>query len=510
MEIQDFKTEQISDVRIPWVICAICKEKRSGILHIMGSNKKLGRRLFFHEGLLQFAHSNLENDRLGKILVDAGRITQEDLHAAMLQKHNARRLGRALIQNGTISQKEINYYIGMQIRNILFSTFELEDGLYFFEEKPISLPKDLKLKVLVGHLVLNGIRSMKNLFLVDDEISRIGDNPLAQGKNPVFPFDKLPLTQNEAYLYSRLDGRLKVNDLMKIVGLPREVVYKFIYAGMCLEFISVVQGSKVVAMNRFTRAFNRDESTTPESLDLENLTPEELEVRKKIQNKSAQISVMDCWQFLEVKEGESQEGIKKNYIRLTQEYHPDLFQEAYVADLIPNLNKIISYLNHSYNTLTNPQSIEAYRQRLESRKEADKVSLEQKQKAAEQLYNKGQHYLLSDDLFNAHRHFELALKYFPKTARYWCAKGQTELHNPKWEEKAIASLKEAIQLDSYYAEPHLHLAQIYLKQGRPEKALAEVNKLLDINPVHEDGLEMQEKLGQTANKGFLKRLTKKK
>jgi len=510
MEISDFKTEKIEDIRIPWIICGICKQKRSGILHVMGSNNKLGRRLFFSNGLLQFANSNLDHDRLGEMLVSAKRITNEQLEKALQKKVPGKRIGKVLIESGAINQKEINYFVGMQIRNILFSTFELSDGLYFFEEKRIKLPKDLQLKVLVGHLIHNGIRSMKNLILVNDEVSRIGDKPLAQGNDPLYKIDKLPLTQNEAFLYSRIDGRMSLHNLLKITDLPREIVYRFIYAGLCLEFIAVVEGAKTISMNRFDRAFKQESPEGLSPLAVDELTREEKEQRKLIQRKQAQISLSDYWQFLEVKESASDKKIKENYDRLCQEFHPGLFQKSYLADLSPYLNQIISYLNISYNTLSNPAALEQYIKMKDQEKEEERVSLNEKQEIAEKLYNKGEYYYLNDDFFNAHRHFELALRYFPKKARFWCAKGKTELENPKWLKRAKESLTKAIKMDAFFADPHLYLAKIHLLEGENEKAKSEIAKLLEISPVHEAGLEMEEELKGSATKGFLSKFNLKK
>jgi hypothetical protein len=509
MEINNFTTEKIEDIRVPWVICGICKQKRSGILHIMGSDRKLGRRLFFSDGALQFATSNLEQDRLGQILLQAGRITSDQLSSAMFKAAPGKRFGKVLVESGSVNQKEINYFVGMQIRNILFSTFELENGLYFFEEKPISLPKDLQLKVLVGHLIMNGLRSMKNLILVHDEIQRIENRPLVQGQDPLFPLDKLPLTQNEAFLYSRLDG-ISVNDLINVTNLPREMVYHFLYAGLCLEFVSVREGSKSISLNRFDTAFQRQASEEVPTMEIADLTPDQKAVRKKILNKFSQISVGDFWEFLGLKRGSLTEDVRKKYHQLSQEFHPDLFQESYLVDLVPYLNQLISYLNLCYNTLSDPDALKAYNEKIAKEKHEKRLSLAEKQKAAESLYKRGQYFFIEEDYFNAHRHFELALQYFPKKARYWCAKGKTEMQNPQWLDRARASLKEAIKLDVFFDEPHLLMAKLHIKQGNKDEAIASLQKALEINPMNEEAMDMEEDLTKVGTKGFLSKFRQTK
>ena len=351
---------------------------------------------------------------------------------------------------------------------------------------------------------------MKNLIVVNDEISKFQDKKLIQGEEPLFPIHELPLSQNEAFLYSRLDGMTSLNDLIKITGLSRELVFKFVYAGLCLEFISVRDGSKTLALNRFDHAFSQQTSSETTEVNEAELSIAEKALRQKVLAKFSEIALGDFWGFLGLKEGSLAEDVRKQYLALSQEFHPDLFQEVYLKDLVPYLNQVISYLNLAYHTLSDPKALDAYQQKQDKEREKEELSLKEKQKSAEALYRKGMHYYLDEDYFNAHRHFELALRYFPKKATYWCAKGMTEMQNPHWRERAIKSLEKATRLDKYYDEPYVHLAHIYVAEGQPIQALDKVQKALEINPMNETAMNLEEELSKPDSKGFLGKLRQKK
>lgn len=131
MEIKEFETQEIKNSKIPWVISDIHRNRKSGILHVMGSNKKFGRRIYIQKGELRFALSNQESDRLGRTLVEQGIITESQFTKTILKLDKKKRFGQYLLEQNLLDETRLNQVIKSQISNIIMSTFDLDSGLFF-------------------------------------------------------------------------------------------------------------------------------------------------------------------------------------------------------------------------------------------------------------------------------------------------------------------------------------------------------------------------------------------
>jgi len=112
---------------LPHLLAAFYNAKETGELGLMkGQVKKI---IFFEGGFPVFALSNLVADRLGQFLVRAGKIDEETLKQAAEQAAMTRqRTGDVLIRLGALEEEERLYYVGQQIKSILYSVFAWEEA----------------------------------------------------------------------------------------------------------------------------------------------------------------------------------------------------------------------------------------------------------------------------------------------------------------------------------------------------------------------------------------------
>src|SRR4030095_2949407 len=118
----------------------ISAELRSGDLQVRSG--KVAKTLFFDRGRLVFATSNLKKDRLGEALVALGRITDEDFSrvSALMKGDRKRRFGEALVASGVMDKSEMGTAVARQVRRIVVSLFELQEGAASFEERRCAIP----------------------------------------------------------------------------------------------------------------------------------------------------------------------------------------------------------------------------------------------------------------------------------------------------------------------------------------------------------------------------------
>lgn len=171
-------------------------DRKSGDLHVRSG--KVAKTVFFDHGRIVFAASNLRKDRLGEALVALGRISTEDFSkvTAYMKGDRRRRFGDALVQTGVMDKHEIGRSVARQVRRIVLSLFEFQDGVGAFEERSCPIPLEYMVSVSIPRLVYEGIRLMKDQELVVAGLGNM-DRWVTLAEVPPFPFDPKECSDEE-------------------------------------------------------------------------------------------------------------------------------------------------------------------------------------------------------------------------------------------------------------------------------------------------------------------------
>ncbi|MDA8098777.1 MAG: DUF4388 domain-containing protein [Nitrospiraceae bacterium] len=103
----------------------------------------VGKSLYVQNGQIVFATSQDVQDRLGEVMVRAGKITRSQLTDA-LERHRTgdgrKKIGAYFVESGYVTPKELFNGLKLQVRSIIQSILALKDGGYRFDE---VLPADV-------------------------------------------------------------------------------------------------------------------------------------------------------------------------------------------------------------------------------------------------------------------------------------------------------------------------------------------------------------------------------
>jgi two-component system OmpR family response regulator len=206
---------------LPQMLAAFYTTKETGELGLMkGQVKKI---IYFEGGMPVFALSNLVADRLGQFLVRAGKIDEETLkHAADEAASTKQRTGDVLILMGALTEEERLYYVGQQIKSILYSVFAWEEGIYTLSFQARARKEAIKLDIHPANLIMRGI---KKLYKPDRLRRLLPDavRPIPSAE-PFFNLSDVELQAWEAHLLPKCDGSRTVGDLVKLSGKPEPEV----------------------------------------------------------------------------------------------------------------------------------------------------------------------------------------------------------------------------------------------------------------------------------------------
>ena len=96
-------------------------------------NPPVEKRLFIKDGYIIFASSNIEDDRLGDVLLSLGKINKEQFDlSTRLIKETGKRQGQIFLEQKLITAKELLWAVKYQIKEIIISIFLFEKGEYEF------------------------------------------------------------------------------------------------------------------------------------------------------------------------------------------------------------------------------------------------------------------------------------------------------------------------------------------------------------------------------------------
>lgn len=189
----------------------------SGILSVTARDFK--KNIYIKRGEAVFASSTFTGDRLGEMLVKAGKISDRELaDAAALITSKGKRLGAILVELGYLSPKNLFWGVKYQVKEIILSLFGLEYGTYEFCEGCMPEEEVITLKMKMQDLINEGMSRTGNINHVNGEIPDIGPGTLnqAQENNRHIDEDILKTQVDEFF------GRLKNMSPAEILGIDEK------------------------------------------------------------------------------------------------------------------------------------------------------------------------------------------------------------------------------------------------------------------------------------------------
>ncbi len=183
-----------------------------------------------------FALSNVITDRFGQFLVRVGKITPDQLaDATAVATATNRRTGDVLVERGLLKETERLYYVGQQVKAIIYSLFGWENGTYVMSFKDKAATESIKLDVHPANLILRGIKKLYK----PERLRRLvkPEDRLIPSVQPAYPLEEVELERWEQELLPYVDGTRTVAELLAVAKRPEPVVLGFLAAMMALSIL---------------------------------------------------------------------------------------------------------------------------------------------------------------------------------------------------------------------------------------------------------------------------------
>ncbi len=365
------------------VLTYLNEQKKTGILTLR--NKNVIKSIYLKNGNAVFASSNQEDERLGKMLLKAGKITsgQYDNSVNLLKKSDKRQ-GAILVELGYITAKDLYHEVMLQVKGIILTLFMWEDGVFSFKEdypsaEVVTLDTDME------SLIQEGTKKKKNK------------------KNE----EERSFIENINELYKNIDS-------------------------------------------------------------------------------------LTYYEMFEIEIKASPSEIKKAYLKMAQNYHPDKFRDSPDPTIQDKLTTIFTLINRAYQTLSNETKKADYDSVIFKRTAVRGVDKEIIN--SEEQFNRGMTEYKKGNFWGSADFLRQAVRINPQNAKYWAHLSLTLCKTAKRRKEAEEAILKAIELEPHHADYYVHLGLIYLSAKLKKRAVRQFETALTWDPTNKKAQKELDKL----------------
>src|SRR5215471_4885930 len=475
----------LKETPLPHVLRSIFLDRLKGTLTLVHGDET--RHLFFEKGELRTATSSREGQRIGAFLKRRGWITDQDISWALetVAKQGRARLGKILVEKGLVSRAVLDAEMRRLVEEIVYSTFAWDEGEYRFQSSTGVLDPDVALSLSTAAIIVEGIRRLPESEVFRERLGEGRHVPMLS-PDPMSRYQYLPLTPQEAYLLSRIDGILDIDSLVKIGGSSRGATAKTLYALLSCGIVEWrPEGSTASAMQAGPGVERLNIEVSAEDA---KHAPGHAEL---VKNTYRRIDWLTHYELLGIKPDSSGEQIQQAYFERSRLFHPDLRHREDLTQFSKELTAVFDRLKKAHETLSDPQRRGEYDASLAEAPMpvlvTDSVSDPKvREQMASQSYRRAKQLISEKDYHPAVEMLREAIRFVPDNAEYRFALAQVELKNARWVEKALTNLKEAARLSPRNKEYVAAAARALAENGHAHDAEIFARRLVSMDPIPEN------------------------
>ncbi len=348
------ETEHISNqgrleiASLPRIVRDLWRAKATGNLHLW--NRDATKRLVFKDGHIVFAGTNVEKEKLGERLVQAGKIDRSVLELSFrVMERSDERFGKTIVEMGWVSPMEMQRYVATQIKDIIYSVFTWNEGDYRFEAVDDPVPAELILELHTAEVIYEGACRVINIAAIRAGIGSLGNGlKLADGQRL-----SIPVTREDGFILSRVKECTSIGDVVSTSPLGEEESLRRIYALVLAGVLDIEELGE------------RERRPSTEADETRDMTDEERRFRDSLAARHSALELGDFYDRLGVDFGASGKRVREAYDEVMASLEPEAHFSAYLGNVKERLSKVRLKVREAYEVLSVPESRRLYDRRPE-------------------------------------------------------------------------------------------------------------------------------------------------
>lgn len=492
---------QLSEQPLAELVCEILQKRISGTLRLQ--HESVRTIVYFEDGQIIYAVSNLRDLRLGEYLKRQGLITEAQL--SQLGKRPDLALVAELSSKGIVNREALEPLITRQVGDVLRVALVWTSGAWEFDDRS-RLGDPTRVKIDIPALLVEAARKMKLDFVKsrfppsDEKICRAACPP-----------DFNNLTPSEGFILSRLDQATPLRELIAVSGLRELDAARTIYGLTLGGFLE-----RECPLSVLDTPSTRPATVTSEDRDQEPTSTEGQKL--DLDAFLARVEAAGThYEVLSINDTAPADQIKTGYYTMARNYHPDRFHLKAGTPLHARIETAFARITQAYEILTDSKRRSAYDAKLaaqvkaqqlaqsapkrdkdsgQSRVRNDEIGIlgQSDVERAEKSFTEGFAALEQGQIKLAITNLAAAARLAPQDARYRAYYGRALAREEGTRRLAEAELQAALKLDATKASYRVMLADLYFDLGLYRRAEGELQRALAIEPNNAQGRKLALKL----------------
>jgi len=232
----------LAELPLPDILQHLRVSKSTGVLTVSHGGAK--KALYVKAGRVVFASSNLPNDRLGEILLREGKITVEEYESSIKAISKGKRQGKALVEMGALSPKDLWEGVQFQVGEIVYPIFQWEEGPFHFEDSQAPDKERITVDIDIVDLIMAGLRRVDANGSLQ---ARYAEGHLVLERVPSEPTKGLE--SYEEHVLNLVDGERSAVEICRDSEIGDNETLKVLYALLCIGILRG-KGKKVHTLDQ--------------------------------------------------------------------------------------------------------------------------------------------------------------------------------------------------------------------------------------------------------------------
>ncbi|MDP3278153.1 MAG: DUF4388 domain-containing protein [Deltaproteobacteria bacterium] len=194
----------------------------TGELVVQGEDAR--RSIIFEGPTVLLASSNAPSERLGEVLFRHGALTRAQFDEAVRLVSPAQRLGDIIVRRGWMKPNDLYAMLQTQVREIFFNALSCDSGHFYFERGLDAATLPVRVNLACAGLLMEAVQRIDEWAYFREKIPNDDVIPMAiLGRSA-------DGDEQAARLLAAMDGRSRLVDLARVVGLGEFEAAKALFA----------------------------------------------------------------------------------------------------------------------------------------------------------------------------------------------------------------------------------------------------------------------------------------
>lgn len=227
--------------------------RKTGVLTITHESRHRPAVVRFDRGAVTGAELGEASERIGHLLLRAGKVTERGIDEARRQQERepGRPLGEILVEQGAVAVDEVKRHLRFQIEEAVYGLIQWKDGYFRFEELPAVPNGRVSVRVPTESLLMEAARRVDEWSTLEPKIPNMGVVAALVSDSAEGP--TLDLHPSEWEVLAEIDGARTLKEIATALGRSEFAVAKIVYGLVTTGVVEVLEEAPEVTAGPMER-----------------------------------------------------------------------------------------------------------------------------------------------------------------------------------------------------------------------------------------------------------------